>query len=132
MTPLIVVAALAAGALGALVRYGVTHAFRLSPQRLPWAVLLVNLLGSFIAGIVVGVSSLDPDGVVRLIALGGFAGGLTTFSTFSVESVQLALEGRWRAVVGSVLGNALGGIAAFILGCCAITAVLGPELLHTG
>jgi CrcB protein len=113
MSALIVVAALVAGALGALLRYGITQAFRSSPTRLPWAVLLANILGSLIAGVAVGVSTFDPDGAVRLIALGGFAGGLTTFSTFGVETVQLAFEGRWRTVAGSVLANVLGGILAF-------------------
>jgi CrcB protein len=124
VTAAIVAAALVAGALGALLRYGITHAFRLSPGRLPWAVLLVNVLGSFVAGIAIALASLDPDGGLRLIAVSGFAGGLTTFSTFSVETVQLALDGRWRTVLGSVLGNVLGGIVAFVLAWCATTAGL--------
>jgi CrcB protein len=130
VTALIVAAALVAGALGALLRYGLTHAFRLSPKRLPWVVLLANVLGSSVAGIVIALTSLDPDGVVRLIALSGFAGGLTTFSTFSVETVQLALDARWRTVVGSVLGNVLGGILAVVLAWCATTA--GLTLLPSG
>jgi CrcB protein len=131
MTALVVAATLVAGALGALLRYGITHAFRASPARLPWAVLLANVLGSFIAGIVVGVTSLDPDGAIRLIALGGFAGGLTTFSTFGVEPVQLAIAGRWRTVIGSVVGNVLGGTVAFGAAwyVTAIPVVLGAGLL---
>ncbi len=134
MTALIVFAAVVAGALGALVRYDITRAFRASPAKLPWAVLLANVLGCFIAGIAVGVSSFDPDGPLRLIALGGFAGGLTTFSTFGVETVQLALEGRWRTVTRSVLGNLLGGIAAFVLAwyLTAISVGLGAIALRSG
>jgi CrcB protein len=113
MSAAVVITALVAGALGALIRYGIAHAFRAHPARLPWAVLLVNLLGSFLAGIVVALTYDDPSGALRLILVGGFAGGLTTFSTFSVETVQLAIEGRWRTVIGSVLGNVLGGLAAF-------------------
>jgi len=115
VTPVIVTAALVAGALGALVRYGVTRAFSTSPSRLPWAVLLVNILGSLLAGIAVALSFGDPHGAVRMIAVSGFAGGLTTFSTFSVETVQLAIDGRWRALAGSILGNVLGGTLAFAL-----------------
>jgi CrcB protein len=122
---LVVIAALVAGALGALLRYGVTRAFRTSPKLLPVAVLLVNIVGSLIAGIVIGTAHLDPDGAIRLIALGGFAGGLTTFSTFSVETVQLALEGHARAVVGSVLGNVIGGAAAFALAWWATAMLVG-------
>jgi CrcB protein len=86
-------------------------------------VLIVNVVGSLIAGIAVGLSVGDPHGALRLIVVSGFAGGLTTFSTFSVETVQLAIEARWRAVIGSVLGNVLGGVAAFTL-AFAITALL--------
>ncbi len=134
MTALIVVAAVVAGGLGALLRYGITRAFRASPAKLPWAVLLANTLGCFIAGIAVGLSASDPDGPLRLIALGGFAGGLTTFSTFGVETVQLALEGRWRTAAGSVLGNLLGGIGAFVIAwyLTAIPVVLGAIALPFG
>lgn len=112
---MVVVSALAAGTVGAVLRYAVTRTFAKRPARLPWAVLLVNLAGSLIAGIAVGLSLTDPHGALRLIVVGGLAGGLTTFSTFSVETVQLAIEGRWRALAGSVLGNLLGGIVAFVL-----------------
>lgn len=121
---MIVAAALVAGALGALLRYGVTRAFRSNPARLPWAVLLVNILGSLIAGVAIALSYDDPGGAVRLIAVSGFAGGLTTFSTFSVETVQLAIEGRWRTVIGSVLANLLGGLAAFAIAFW-LTSVVG-------
>ncbi len=52
----------------------------------------------------------------RLVVLGGFAGGLTTFSTFSVEAVQLAMDGRWRTAVSSVLANLTLGLAACVAG----------------
>ncbi len=123
MTVLVMVAAIAAGGLGALVRHGLNRAFRASPAKTPRAVLLANILGCSIAGIVVGLSSLDPDGSVRLIALGGFAGGLTTFSTFSVETVQLAIEGRWRTLAGSVLGNLAGGLLVFVCAWLATAAL---------
>ena len=125
MTVVVVVSALVAGALGALLRYGVTVPFRNSPARLPWAVLIVNVVGSLVAGIAVALSLADPHGALRLIVVSGFAGGLTTFSTFSVEAVQLVIGGRWRALIGSVLGNLLGGTAAFVL---AFTTVLVLDL----
>ena len=134
MTAVTVLAAIVAGALGATLRYGITRAFRASPARLPWAVLLANILGSLIAGIVVGISYFEPDGALRLVALSGFAGGLTTFSTFGVETVQLAIERRWRTIIGSALGNVLGGLAVFAAAwyVTAMPVVLGWVLLHTG
>ena len=53
---------------------------------------------------------------VQLIVMGGLAGGLTTFSTFSVETVQLALAGRWRIVAATVGANLALGVAAAVLG----------------
>lgn len=124
MTSVIVIAALAAGALGALLRYGTTQAFSASPARLPWAVLIVNVIGSLVAGAAVALSYSDPHGALRLIVVSGFAGGLTTFSTFSVETVQLAIERRWRSLAGSMLGNVLGGLAAFAIAAYTTTMLL--------
>jgi CrcB protein len=104
--PALVAAVLVAGALGSVLRYGVS---RWIPGRFPWAVLVVNVVGSAIAGAVVAGTS----GGIRLILVTGFCGGLTTFSTFSVESVQLVLAGRARAALLSVGANlVLGGGAA--------------------
>lgn len=114
---LVVVAALAAGALGALLRYGTTLLFARLNDELPWAVLAVNTIGSLIGGVVLGLVTTGAAGAdVQLIVLGGVAGGLTTFSTFSVETVQLALARRWRVVVVTVAGNLVFGIAAAVLG----------------
>jgi len=112
-----VVAALIAGALGALLRYGTTRLFARLNDELPWAVLAVNTVGSFVGGLVLGLvttGAVGPD--VQLIAVGGFAGGLTTFSTFSVETVQLALARRWGIVAATVGANLALGIAAAVLG----------------
>ncbi len=114
---LVVVAALAAGALGALLRYGTTLLFARLKDELPWAVLAVNTIGSLIGGVVLGLVTTGAAGAdVQLIVLGGLAGGLTTFSTLSVETVQLALARRWRVVVLTVAGNLVFGIAAAVLG----------------
>ena len=106
---MIVVAALVASALGAVVRFLVAKA---SPAGFPWTVLIVNVVGSAIGG---AVLALAPSGDLRLVLLTGFCGGLTTFSTFSVETVQFALEGKWRVVVTSVAANLLLGIGAAAL-----------------
>jgi CrcB protein len=113
----VVVAALVAGAVGALLRYATTHLFARRTDRLPWAVLVVNTAGSLIGGVVLGLVSTGAVGSdIQLIVLGGLAGGLTTFSTFSVETVQLALERRWRVVAATVGANLVLGVAAAMLG----------------
>ncbi len=107
MTPLTIVLVLVAGAAGSALRYLMGRAG--AKAAWPWPVLLVNVVGSLIAGV-----AMHTD--VALIAVTGFAGGLTTFSTFSVETVQLWAEGRWRAATASVALNGAVGLAAATAG----------------
>lgn len=112
MTPLLVLAVAVGGALGAVLRHlaSVSLAGR---GRIPWGVLVVNVAGSFIAGLALGLP-LDPT--VKLIVLTGFCGGLTTFSTLSVDTLQLILDGKRRAAAVSVLLNLALGIPAVLAG----------------
>ncbi len=117
MSPVALIVALLAGAAGAALRYGTTLLVGRTRARLPWAVLIVNAVGSFIGGVVIGLVQSGAIGAdARLVVLSGLAGGLTTFSTFSVETVQLALAGRWRADALSLGANLVLGIAAVVLG----------------
>lgn len=114
MNVVVVLVALGAGAIGALVRYLVS--LRMAEQQ-PWGVLVVNAAGSLVGGIVLGLVQAGSMGAdARLIVLGGFAGGLTTFSTFSVETMQLILGGRGRTAVGSILANLALGVALALIG----------------
>jgi len=107
VTPLLALAVIAAGAVGALARYLVGRAG--ANAAWPWPVLLVNAVGSLVAGL-----AMHTD--LALIVAVGFAGGLTTFSTFSVETVQLVGQGRWRAAAASVALNLTLGLAAATAG----------------
>lgn len=107
MTPLLALAVVVAGALGAALRYLLGHVGRKSSW--PWPVLLVNVVGSLIAGIAIHTD-------LALIVVTGFAGGLTTFSTFSVETVQLAGTGRWRTAALNVASNVVLGLIAATAG----------------
>jgi CrcB protein len=110
-TVVIALATLVAGGFAAVVRYGVTRAFA-GRGSLPWAVLVVNIVGSAVGGATVGLAqagALSDDG--RLMLLGGVAGGLTTFSTWSVETMELVMAGRWRTAVASVALNLVAGLA---------------------
>jgi len=112
VTPLLVLAVAVGGALGAVLRHlaSVSLAGR---GRIPWGVLVVNVVGSFIAGLALGLP-LDPT--AKLIVLTGFCGGLTTFSTLSVDTLQLILDGKRRAAAVSVLLNLALGFAAVLAG----------------
>jgi CrcB protein len=124
MTAAVVAAALVAGALAALLRYGISVVATRRKASLPWAVLIVNVAGSLVAGVAIALADGLGDPGIRLILLTGFAGGLTTFGTLTVETVQLVVEGRWRVAAGSVAANLVAGIAAFLAGWGATGAVL--------
>ncbi|WP_309711562.1 CrcB family protein [Pseudolysinimonas sp.] len=116
MTPLLALAVVAAGALGTVARYVVGRVG--AKAAWPWPVLLVNVIGSLVAGVAMHTGA-------ALIVATGFAGGLTTFSTFSVETVQLAGEGRWRAAATNVVANLALGLTAATVGWCIGFALLG-------
>lgn len=116
MTPTVVALILIAGAVGSLVRYLVGRAGARASW--PWPVLVVNVAGSLLAGV-----ALHTD--LALVAVTGLAGGLTTFSTVSVETVQLLTEGRRRAAAASVALNLGLGLAAAALGWVVGLALVG-------
>jgi CrcB protein len=112
MTPLLALGVVVAGALGAVLRYLVAMAFG-TRAGIPWAVLVVNVTGSAIGGAVIGLAAeagLASD--LRLLLLTGLCGGLTTFSTWSVETLQLLADGKSKGAIRSVVGNLVLGLGA--------------------
>ena len=106
-----------AGAVGALARYGV-HGLVQSrvASQFPFGTVVVNVTGSFVLGLVVGLATyqgLEAD--VRTVVGTGFIGAYTTFSSFSYETFGL-FEDR---AISAALVNALGSVA---LGLVAATA----------
>lgn len=114
---MIVLAAIAAGAIGAPSRYLLERAAGTRVgHRFPWGTLLVNVSGSLALGVLVGLvlhHGLDPD--LRTVAGTGFLGGYTTFSTYAYETVRLGPTRRavTYAVVSTVagIGAAAAGLA---------------------
>jgi len=94
-------------AVGGIVRY-LTSLFIQSPVgAFPWATFAVNVIGSFIIGVIVfSYSERSPDESMRLLLGVGFCGGLTTFSTFSVETLQLFQMQR-EAIAFTYIGASL-------------------------
>ncbi len=112
MNPAVVAAVLGAGAIGALARYAISLAF-IRATRFPRAVLVVNVTGSLLGGAVLALADWGiVDNTVHLILVTGIAGGLTTFSTWSVETLQFALSGRWRTALANVVINLVLGLGA--------------------
>ncbi|WP_435180278.1 fluoride efflux transporter FluC [Halorussus sp. AFM4] len=115
MNPYLLVGA--GGVLGALSRFAVGA---LLPGRRR-DTLAVNVLGSFALGaLTVGLA----DGSALLTALGtGFCGAFTTFSSFTVETVELYETGETRAAVGNAAVHLVGALLAVALGGWAATTL---------
>ena len=88
----------------------------------PWGTLVVNIAGSSIIGLFATLSG--PEGRLligsstRQLVMAGFCGGFTTFSTFSLETLNLARDGQWGWATANILAS---------VGCC----LLGVWLGHT-
>lgn len=115
MTVLLV---LLGGAIGAPTRY-LTDVLVQSRHKsvLPWGTITINVAGSFILGLVAGLASAStaPAWVLTLVGT-GFCGALTTFSTFSFETVRLAEAGRWWPALGNVVISLALGLLAVSVG----------------
>lgn len=107
------------GALGALGRFLlVTLLGKWLGKEFPYAVLLVNLIGSFLMGVLIAwLVTLMPKGRDLYYLLGvGVLGGFTTFSAFSYDSYTLLERGAYGAAALYIGGSVLGGLLAFFLG----------------
>lgn len=92
------IAVAAGGALGSLARFWLTGLMTaLTGPRYPWGTLLINVLGSFVIGLVAGLTltpsrvGMHPD--LRIFLMTGVCGGFTTFSAFSLQTLELIQVG---------------------------------------
>lgn len=111
-------------ALGAWARWLLGLALNPLFIMLPLGTLAANLLGGFLVGVAVGVfhlnSGLPP--ALKLFAITGFLGGLTTFSTFSAEVVERLLAGQPAWALGLASVHLCGSLLATYLGLLAVGA----------
>lgn len=111
MSAAVIASVIVVGALAAAARYLVTRLF--ASARFPWAVLVVNVVASGIGGAVLALAErTEVSSDLRLILLTGLCGGLSTFSTFSVDTIQLALDGKTAVAARSVAANLVLGVGA--------------------
>jgi CrcB protein len=107
------------GGLGAALRHLVNlGAARLLGVGYPWGTLTVNVVGSFVMGVLVAwlaTRFAGPDHHLRLFLATGVLGGFTTFSAFSLDAVALWERGAHGAAAGYVLASvvlSIGGLFA--------------------
>ncbi len=104
-------------ALGAILGASCRHYLGvwLNPSHSSFAlgVLVVNVLGCFLAGVVL---SLNPSPSTKLFVMTGFLGSFTTFSAFGVDVVERLLTGKYLLGLSIILLHLLGGLIALMLG----------------
>ncbi|WP_460061599.1 fluoride efflux transporter CrcB [Streptomyces sp. YKOK-I1] len=103
------------GMIGAPARYLADRAVQSRHDSVfPWGTLVVNVTGCLILGTLTGAASLGPD--LRLFLGTGFCGALTTYSTFSYETLRLTETGAGLYAAANVLGSLVAGLGAAFAG----------------
>ena len=128
MSPLAWAAFVAAGGIGAPLRYLVDGAVvRRATGLLPWGTFVINVSGSFLLGVLAtltaGRTVANPEALG--LALGvGFLGAFTTFSTFEFDTHALLVSGLWLTAAVNVIASVLVGLAAVRAGIVVARALL--------
>ena len=119
---------IAGSAIGGALRYLISGVIALQfGETFPWGTLVVNVTGSFVIGFFATLTA--PDGRVlaspqtRQFVMTGICGGYTTFSSFSLQTLNLARDEEWLYAGGNIVGSVvlcllfvwLGHIAAVAL-----------------
>lgn len=100
------------GALGSMLRYGLTLIWALAGWSGTFSTLCANVVGSFAIGVLSGRLS---EGTLMLLLTVGLCGGFTTFSTFSLQTVKFFQEGR--------IGAGVLYVAASVIACILFAAL---------
>ena len=108
-------------AIGGVARYWCSGvAARLVGETFPWGTIFVNVTGSLIIGFFATLTG--PDGRIfagstaRQFVMMGLLGGFTTFSSFSLQTLNLASDGEWLQAGGNIVGSVVLCLFAVWLG----------------
>lgn len=95
-------------------------------ETFPWGTIIVNVLGSFVIGLFATLTG--PDGRLlipsegRIFVMVGFCGGYTTFSSFSLQTLNLARDGEWLMAGANIVLSVVLCLVAVWLGHVAAVA----------
>jgi CrcB protein len=126
MPPISAFVAVAVGAvLGAWLRWFLVGEFNAVVPHLPLGTLIANVGGGLVVGFAIAWLAADPQihPNVRLFLVTGFLGALTTFSSFSAESLQLLHAGRYGWALAHSAAHLFGSLAAAAAGFAAYRAL---------
>lgn len=90
---------------------------------LPWGTLAANLTGGYLVGLLLGILAMYPEAPMwlKLMLITGFLGGLTTFSTFSGETIGLLERGAYLHAFGYIGFSLVGSLALTCLGFATVS-----------
>ncbi|MEO8304955.1 MAG: fluoride efflux transporter CrcB [Betaproteobacteria bacterium] len=112
-------------AFGAWLRWGLSTWLNPRVPHFPLGTLAANLVGGYLVGFAIAYfaarQELPPE--LRLFAITGFLGALTTFSTFSAEVTQLLMRGEYLAGGGLALAHFAGSIVLTVAGIATFRAL---------
>ncbi len=117
-------------ALGGMARYWMTLTMAaVTGLQFPWGTIAINILGSFVIGFVAALTGsegrFDVPADARLFVMTGLCGGFTTFSAFSLQTLDLARDGRWMQAGANVALSVVLCLTAVALGYAAAMAING-------
>ena len=108
-------------AVGAPARYLADRAIqRRHSGSFPWGTLTVNVVGSLVLGLVTGATLAGADQRWQTLLGAGLCGALTTYSTFSYETLRLAETGARRRAAANVALSVSAGLGALCLGLACV------------
>ena len=116
------------GALGTVGRYFISgvvaNAFG---ETFPWGTLIINVTGSFVIGFFATLAAPDGrlvvSGTTRQFVMVGLCGGYTTFSSFSLQTLNLIRGGEWAPAAGNMLGSVVLCMIGVWLGAVSAAAI---------
>ena len=106
------------GGLGSVFRFLISKYLEISKGSFPWATLIANFIGCFLIGLLLGwgLKNQNFRSDIFLFTAIGFCGGLTTFSTFSMENMLFLKSGDYFSFIAYSLLSLIGGILFVGLG----------------
>jgi len=119
----------AGGAVGAVARQQVGEAWPAAPGMFPWGTFAINVGGSLLIGILMGVLGQRPaqHRLLRPFLGVGILGGFTTFSTYAVQSRELATTGHALLALVYLGGTAMSALLAVVAGVMLVRATVSAR-----
>jgi len=108
--------------LGATARYALSLGLQSPSSKMPYGILTCNLLGCLVIGITYGLIKAHHPSWISPLAVTGFLGGFTTFSTFALDFHKMMNQGMASTAIIYILISLIGGLLLCYLGMSAASS----------